>query len=433
MPDLILESVRLPGGVGPTDLLIRDGRIFAYGSAVREAASNAERIGGGGRLLAPAFVEAHLHVEKALLLDRLPGEVRSMGEAIAATAALKRGFTRDDMRARAEQLLRMARRHGTLYVRAHVEVDPILGLSALEVALELRDTLTGLMTVQVVAFPQEGLQKSPGTEELLREALRLGADVLGGAPYVDPDPIAHLDSLFRLALEAGVPLDLHADFSDDPPPDPPGLTARYVAERALAEGYVGRVVLGHATALGALPPDDVQPIAELLARADVSVVTLPATDLYLGGRTDTHNVRRALAPIQALRRAGVNLAYASNNVRNAFTPFGNADPLEVGLLMLAAGHLAARSDVEAVFEMATTNAARAIGLTEYGVAVGNRANLVLLDATSTWEALVGQAEKVLVIAGGRVMVENRRATVFHEESGVRPVLRYEGRQESGGA
>jgi cytosine deaminase len=414
MPDLLLESVRLPSGAGPTDLLIRDGRIFAYGSAAREAEPAAERIGGGTRLLAPAFVEAHLHLEKSLLLDRLAGEARSVGEAIAATAALKRGFTRDDMRERAEQLLRMALRHGTQYVRAHVDVDPILGLSALEMALELRERQAGLITIQVVAFPQEGLLKAPGTEELLREALRLGADALGGAPYVDPDPLAHLDTLFRLALEAGVPLDLHADFADDPPPEPPGLTARHAAERALAEGYVGRVVLGHATALGALPPHDLLPLAELLARADVSVVTLPATDLYLGGRDDTHNVRRALAPVRALRQAGVNVAYASNNVRNAFTPFGNADPLEVGLLLMAGGHLAARSDVDDVFEMATTNAARAIGLTGYGVAVGDRASLVLFDATSPWEALVSQAEKLLVIANGRVVVENRRTTVFHE-------------------
>jgi cytosine deaminase len=353
-----------------------------------------------------------------------------VGEAIAATAALKRGFTRDDMRERAETLLRMARRHGTLYVRAHVEVDPILGLSALEVALELRESLAGLMVLQVVAFPQEGIQKAPGTEELLREALALGADALGGAPYVDPDPIAHLDTLFRLAMAAGVPLDLHADFSDEPPTDPPGLTARHVAERAIAEGYVGRVVLGHATALAALPPAELQPLAERLARADVSVVTLPATDLYLGGRGDTHNVRRALTPVRALRQAGVNIAYASNNVRNAFTPFGNADPLEIGLLLMAGGQLASRSDVEAVFEMATVNAARAIGLTGYGVSVGNRANLVLLDATSTWEALVSQAEKVLVIADGRVAVENRRATVYFDRPEVRSAPRRTGGTES---
>jgi cytosine/creatinine deaminase len=414
MPDLLLESVRLPSGIGPTDVLLRDGRIYAYGSALRDAEPGVERIQAGGRLLAPAFIEAHLHIEKALLLDRLPREVGSVGEAIQLTAALKRGFTRDDMRARAEQLLKMARRHGTLSVRAHVEVDPILGLSALEMALELREHLAGLMTLQIAAFPQEGIQKSPGTDELLAEALRLGADVLGGAPYVDPDPVAHLDTLFRLAQTAGVPLDLHADFSDEPPAEPPGLTARHAAERALAEGYVGRVTLGHATALGALPPERLAPLAELLARAEISVVTLPATDLYLGGRNDTHNVRRALAPVRQLCAAGVNVAYASNNVRNAFTPFGNADPLEVGLLLMVGGHLAGHSDVQAVFEMATVNAARALGLTQYGVAVGDRANLVLLDAESPWDALISQAEKRLVIAEGRIVVENHRTTLWRE-------------------
>jgi cytosine/creatinine deaminase len=415
MPDLLLEDVRMPNGGGTTDVLLRDGRIFAHGEAASAAAHEAERSPGGGRFLAPAFVEAHLHLEKALLLDRLPDNVGSVGEAIAATTALKRTFTRDTMRERSERLLRMALRHGTLAVRAHAEVDPVLGLSALETALELREKYAGLQTIQVVAFPQEGIQKAPGTEDLLREALRLGADALGGVPYVDPDPVGHLDNVFRLALEAGVPLDLHADFSDEPPPDPPGLTARHVAERALAEGYVGRVVLGHATALGALPPDELAPLAELLARAEVSVVTLPATDLYLGGRSDTQRVRRALAPVAALRQAGVNVAYASNNVRNAFTPFGNADPLEVGLLLMAGGHLASHADVEAVFEMATTNAARAIGLREYGMAVGDHANLVLLDAESPWEALVSQSEKLLVIAEGRVVVENRRTTILRNE------------------
>jgi cytosine deaminase len=416
LPDLILEGVHLPDGTGPTDVLLRDGRIAVIGPAAHPAAEpTAERIVGGGRLLAPAFVEAHLHIEKALLLDLLPGAVCSVADAISATAALKRGFTRDTMHARAEAVLRMARRHGTLYVRAHVEVDPILGLSALETALALREQLAGLMTLQVVAFPQEGIQKSPGTEDLLREALRLGADALGGAPYVDPDPVANLDTLFRLALEFGVPLDLHADFADDVPPTPPGLTARHAAERALAEGYVGRVALGHATALGALPPAELGPLAALLARADVSVVTLPATDLYLGGRRDAYNVRRALAPVAALRAAGVNVAYASNNVRNAFTPFGNADPLEVGLLLMAGGHLATRSDVAALFAMATTNAARAIGLAGYGTAVGDRADLVLFDAADPWDALVSQAEKALVIADGRVVIENRRATIHLDE------------------
>jgi len=158
------------------------------------------------------------------------------------------------------------------------------------------------------------------------------------------------------------------------------------------------------------------------------VIILPATDLYLGGRRDSHNVRRGLAPVARLREAGVNVAYASNNVRNAFTPFGNADPLEVGLLLIAGGHLAARADVEAVFAMATVHAARAIGLTDYGLEPGCRADLVLLDAVDPWDALVSQAEKSLVIAGGRVIVENRRTTEYH----VRPVSNAHGATSRGG-
>ena len=415
MAELLIEGARLPDGRGPLDVLLRDGRITAIapgrGGAGIEHSAGAERLVADGRLLAPAFVDPHLHLDKALLLDRLPGEVRSVAEAIKLTAALKRGFTREDMRERAERVLRMALRHGTLYARVHAEVDPVLALTSVEVALELRERYAGLVELQVVAFPQEGIQRSPGTEELLREALILGADAIGGVPYSDPDPRAHVDAVFRLGLEHGVPIDFHADFSDDPTT----LTIPYIAERALAEGYVGRVVVGHATALGALPPDALAPIADLLARAEVSVIVMPTTDLYLGGRRDVVNVRRGLAPVARLAAAGVNVAYATNNVRNAFTPFGNANQLENGLLLLAAGHLADPEGIEHVFAMATANAARAIGLREYGLDVGDRAHLVLLDAASPWDALVSQAEASLVVASGRVAVENRCTTTFADE------------------
>ncbi|MDP8921876.1 MAG: amidohydrolase family protein [Chloroflexota bacterium] len=415
MAELLIEGARLPDGRGPLAVLLRDGRIAAIGPGSDEPEAHrtaeAERLVANGRLLAPAFVDPHLHLDKALLLDRLPAQVASVDEAITLTAALKRGFTRDDMRERAERVLRMALRHGTLYARVHAEVDPILALNSVEVALELRERYAGLLELQVVAFPQEGIQRAPGTIELLDEALRLGADALGGVPYRDPDPCAHVDAVFRLGLEHGVPLDFHADFSDDPT----GLTTTYIAERTLAEGYAGRVVVGHATALGALSAEALAPIADALARADISVIVMPTTDLYLGGRRDEANVRRGLAPVARLLRAGVNVAYATNNVRNAFTPFGNADQLENGLLLLAAGHLASPAEVEQVFAMATANAARAIGLREYGLVPGDRAHLVLLDAASRWEALVSQAEASLVIASGRVAVENRCTTTFSDE------------------
>ena len=411
-PDLLIEGARLPDGPGPLDVLVRAGRIAAVGVVDAATLGDARRIRADGRLLAPAFVDPHIHLDKALLLDRLSGEVGSVEEAIARTASLKRGFTRDDMRARAERVLRMMLRNGTLYARVHAEVDPILALSSVEVALELRERYAGTIELQIVAFPQDGIQCQPGTEALLREALRLGADVVGGVPYSDPDPRAHIDTVFRLGQDFGVPVDFHADFSDDPS----ALTVPHIAERALADGYAGRVVVGHATALAALPPDALAPIADALTRAEVSVIVMPTTDLYLGGRRDAYNTRRGLAPVARLLRAGVNVTFATNNVRNAFMPFGNADQLEQALLLAIGGHLTDRAGIERTFAMATTGAARALGLDRYGVGMGDRAHLVLLDAADPWEAVASRAERSVVLADGRVAVENRRATLWEDAS-----------------
>ena len=307
-------------------------------------------------------------------------------------------------------------RHGTLAARVHAEVDPVLGLTSVEAALELRERWAELLRLQVVAFPQDGIQRLPGTEDLLREALRLGAEVIGGVPYVDPDPRAHVEMVLALAREFDRPADFHVDFSDDPST----LLVGYIADRALEVGLAGRVAVGHVTALGALEPAAAEAVIERIAAADLSVLVLPATDLHLGGRGDTHNVRRGLTPVKRLLAAGVNVAFGSNNVRNAFTPFGNADPLEVGLLLMVGAHLTDPEDVPTVYRMGTTNAARAIGLDDYGLAEGRPANCVLFDAESPWEVLVGQAEKWYVVANGRVVAENRREQWLAKPGAVNP-------------
>jgi cytosine/creatinine deaminase len=398
---LLFRNVRLPDN-RLVDLLIEGGRIARIGSG--PAAAGGTVVEGAGRLVSPGFVEPHLHLDKAFLMERLPGRVASVAEAIAVTAALKRQFTRQDILERAEQTLRLALRHGTLAARVHAEVDPVLGLTSLEAALELRQRWRGTLELQVCAFPQDGIQRLPGTEDLLREALRLGADVIGGVPYVDPGHRAHVDTVLALADEFGKPADFHVDFSDDPAV----LDVGYIAERTLALGLTGRVAVGHVTTLATLPPARLAPLLELLAQAELSVLTLPATDLHLGGRGDAYNTRRGLTPVRALLAAGVNLAAGSNNVRNAFTPFGNADPLEIGLLLMVGAHLSDREDLPTVWQALTANGARALGLAEYGLAEGRPANLVLFEAPDVWEALVGQAEKRYVVANGRVVAENRR-------------------------
>ena len=405
---LLFRNVRLPGQQQLTDVLAADGRLARIGRGPRPA--GARTIEGRGRLLGPGFVEPHLHLDKAFLLDRLPGPIGSVQQAIAVTAALKRGFTRADILGRAERTLRLALRHGTLAARVHAEVDPVLGLTSLEAALELRQRWRDLVEIQVAAFPQDGIQRQPGAEALLREALRLGADVIGGVPYVDPDRQAHVETVLALAQEFDRPADFHLDFSDDPRDRDVG----YVAERVEQLGLHGRVAVGHVTALGALAPVEADPLIERIARAGLSVLVLPATDLHLGGRGDSHNLRRGLAPVRKLLAAGVNVAYGSNNVRNAFTPFGNADPFEVGLLLMVGAHLTDPDDVPKVYDLATTGAARAIGLREYGLVEGRPANLVLFEAPSVWEALVGQAEKRYVVAGGRLVAEQRRTSRYFD-------------------
>ena len=401
-PDpLLIRDVRLPDGT-PADLLIEAGRIAQLGPGL--PAAGATVLEGAGRLVSPGFVEPHLHLDKAFLMERLPGRVGSVAEAIAVTAALKRRFTRQDILERAERTLRLALRHGTQAARVHAEVDPVLGLASLEAALELRQRWHGTLDLQVCAFPQDGIQRLPGTEDLLREALRIGADLVGGVPYVDPDHHAHIDTVLALAEQFGCPADFHVDFADDPAI----LNVAYIAEQTLARGLTGRVAVGHVTALAALSPERLAPLVELLARAKLSVLTLPATDLHLGGRGDTYNVRRGLTPVRTLLAGGVNVAAGSNNVRNAFTPFGNANPLEIGLLLMVGAHLSDRDDVPTVWQTLTVNAARALGLSDYGLAEGHPANLVLFEASDVWEALVGQVEKRYVVANGRLVAENRR-------------------------
>jgi cytosine deaminase len=301
----------------------------------------------------------------------------------------------------------MSIRRGTTAIRAETEFDPLIGLAGIEVMLDLKRRYAPLVDIQVVAFPQEGVHKSPGTEDLFWRAMQLGADVVGGIPYNDLSAERHIDLVFEIARAFDKPISLHQDFRDD------GLelSIEYVARKTIETGWHGRVEVGHATALGALEPDRLERVAALLRAANISVITLPLTDLHLGGRHDAYNVRRGLAPVRFLLEAGVNVACSSNNIRNAFTPFGNADPLVVAMVLLAAAHLGGADTLPGVLELITTNGARAIGIRpDYGLAVGKRADLVILDTYSVQDAVIDLPERLWVIKSGRVTVVNRVAS-----------------------
>lgn len=399
--DLLLRDCRLPDGT-LADLGCRDGRVVAVGDLAGRPAERTLRC--EGRVVTPGLVESHIHLDKALLSERTPSVEGTLQEAIRITGEAKRRFTVEDIRTRARAVLDMAVRQGTTAMRSHVEVDPIVELRGLEALLPLKAEYAPALDLQLCAFAQEGVFRMPGTEQLLGEALRRGADLIGGCPYTDADGHAQIDVIFRLARTFGVDADFHVDFFDEPE----HLHIRYIVEQAIRLGWQGRVAVGHCTELGALPPTDLAPIAAGLREAGMGVITLPATDLYLMGRKDTHRIRRGLAPVRRLREAGVNVVAATNNVRNAFTPVGNANLLLMGLLLTVGAHMGTERDRREVLDMLTVDPARLLRLPPCGPAPGLQADLIVWDAPRLDDLVAAQAAPWVIVKRGRITVEHER-------------------------
>lgn len=399
--DLILRNVRLADEQPLVDLAVAGGKIAAIGPNLEAAA--AEEVDAEGRVLIPGLVEGHIHLDKALIADRGVNRSGTLWEAIEVTGKLKPTFTKEDIYDREVRALRMLIGSGATRVRAHSEFDPAGGMAGFETTMRVKREFAHAVDIQVVAFPQEGIIKAPGTEKMMYDAMEAGADVVGGVPYNDSDPHKHIDIVFELARKYGKPIDLHQDFKDDAD----GITIEYVCRKAIDEGMIGQVAVGHLTALGALPPARLQEVLKLMKEAEISVFSLPATDLHLGGRKDQYNVRRTLTPIRALRDAGVNVCLASNNIRNPFTPFGLGDLLQIALLAVNTAHLGGADDLPTVLPMVTTKAAKALGLTDYGLEVGKTADLVLLDTRRVADAVIDLPTRLLVVKSGKVIVRKQ--------------------------
>jgi len=401
--DLLLLECQLPDGT-LADVGCRGSRIAEIGRLAGRAA--ARTVPGRGHVLTPGLVEAHIHLDKGLLSERAPSVEGTLAEALRVTGEAKRRFTAEDIRARARAVLDMAVRAGTTAMRGHVEVDPLVGLMGLDALLPLKAEYRAALDLQLCAFAQEGILQAPGTETLLAEALRRGADLVGGCPYNDTDARAQIDIVFRLAQQFDVDADFHVDFFDEPE----HLHVKEVAEQARQRGWQGRVAVGHLTELAALAPDEQDQVIQALREAGVGVIVLPATDLYLMGRRDVRNVRRGLAPVKRLLAAGVPVAASTNNVRNAFTPVGNASLPLMGYLLAVAAHMGTARDLRDAFRMLTDHPARILRLSDYGLAVGCQADLVLWEAERLEEILTALASPRLVVKRGRVSIEQERAT-----------------------
>jgi cytosine deaminase len=403
--DLVLRNARTAAGREPVDIGIEGGRIEAIAPAL---VADADELDVGGRLVAPGFVETHIHLDKSCILERCRSEEGTLDEAIAEVARAKRGFTADDVRARAVRTLEKSILQGTTHMRTHVEVDPVVGLAGLEGVLALVDDYRFAIDLELCVFPQEGLLSNPGTDELMVEGLRRGAAVVGAAPYTDSDPRGQIDRVFELALEFDVDVDMHLDFG----PTAEGMQIEYVCAKTDETGWGGRVTVGHVTQLTAVEPDRFDAIGRRLADSGVAVTVLPSTDLFLMGRQAAGDPVRGVVPVHRLLELGVNCSLSSNNVLNPFTPFGDCSLLRMANLYANVCHVGAASGIEACFDMVTRRSAAILRLDDYGVEAGHAADLVVLDCDSPQAAVAELPPPLAAFKRGR-RTFTREPAVLH--------------------
>jgi cytosine deaminase len=383
------------------DVHVDGGQVTSVGSAGGAAAD--DRVEARGGLLLPTFIDTHIHLDKVMTRPLLEGNDGTLDGAITSTQEAKRAYTLDAVRRRAREVIRSSVLTGTTRLRSHVDVDTIGGLVPLRGVLAAARDCAYIAEVTTVAFPQEGILRDPGTADLLVEAMRAGADVVGGMPHwerSEDDQREHVRICFDIAESFDADVDMHVDETDDGSVR----TLAMVADETLRRGWQGRVTAGHVCSLAAA--DDAY-AADVIARcreAEITVVANPMTNLVLQGRGDRGLVRRGTTRIGELLTAGVNVAFGQDCVCDGFTPFGRGDMLEVGLMSAHVAQLTSPDQLEVVLAAITTTPARAWRLgPAYGARRGVRADLQLF-AASTWpEVLRRQDPPTHVWHSGRLV------------------------------
>jgi cytosine deaminase len=396
---VLLQNATLASDV-EADIRLQGGSIVELGPpGALAAAAGEEALELSGFLLLPAFAEPHTHLDKALTAARFSGEFTHLGAAIAAWHAHRETLDASDISERATRAALMALANGATAIRTHADVGSGIGLRSVEALIRVREELSELIDIQVVAmtYPLTG---TAGVENraLLREALAMGADVAGGAPHVDPDPAGQVEVCLDEAALAGCPVDLHADENMRPASvDLVALIAR------VAAGFPHPATASHCVSLGVLAASEQAERAAATAEAGISVVTCPVANLYLQGRDTATATPRGLTAIRALRVAGVTLAGGGDNIQDCFIPVGRADPLITAQYLVVGGQMA----VAEALELVSGAARRVMGLPEITVSAGCRADLVAVAARSPAEAVATATPERLVFRRGELAYRSR--------------------------
>ncbi|QDJ50346.1 amidohydrolase family protein [Bordetella hinzii] len=400
MLDLIIRNAMLPDGRGPLDIGIEDGRIAAM--APRLAAEAGQTLEAGGQLVSTPFVDAHFHMDSTLSygLPRV-NQSGTLLEGIALWGELKPLLTQEALVERALAYCDWAVARGLLAIRSHVDVcDP--RLLAVEALQHVRERVKPYLDLQLVAFPQDGLLRSPNALQNLQRALDMGVDVVGGIPHFErtmADGAESVRILCELAAERGLLVDMHCDESDDP-------LSRHIESLAYQSqrlGLQGRVTGSHLSSMHSMDNYYVSKLLPLMREAGVAAIANPLINITLQGRHDSYPKRRGMTRVPELLAAGIPVAFGHDCVMDPWYSLGSGDMLEVAHMGLHVAQMTGRDAMRACFDAVTVTPAAILGLKDIGLEVGKRADLVLLQARDPVEALRLRATRLAVLRGGRII------------------------------
>ncbi len=385
-------------GTGLVDLAIENGRIFAVGPQLQVPNGRATVIDAGGRLLFPGFVDAHAHLDKSLLgMEWYRNEV---GPSLTDKIDNERRMRVEQNIDIHQQSGRSARRSiaaGTTHIRSFVDIDTDVGLSCFEGVLQTREDLRDALDLQIVAFPQSGMLIRSGTVALMEDALRNGADVVGGLDpsTIDRDPKGHLDAIFAMAERHDVDIDIHLH----EPGDLGAFSVELIAERTRALGWQGRVVISHALCLGGVDEDYLERLIELLIEADIAIMSHGPSGL------------RPVPAVKRLYEAGVRMCTGNDGVRDSWGPLNMPDMLLRCFIIAYRNNLRRDDEIAMVLDIATRSSAQVISMDGYGLAPGCSADFVLVDGETHVEAVIERPQRRLVVKGGKVVARDGECLV----------------------
>ena len=400
--DLLIKNANLPDGRIGVDIACEAGRITAVEPGI--TAEAARTIDANGQLVSPPFIDCHFHMDATLSLG-LPrmNESGTLLEGIALWGELKEILTVDAVVERALRYCDLAVSQGLLAIRSHVDVcdDRLTGVEGL---LEVREKVAPYIDLQLVAFPQDGLFRSPNAEKNLLRALDMGVDIVGGIPHFErtmEDGARSVRWLCEIAADRGLMVDLHCDETDDP-------MSRHIETLAFETqrlGLQGRTAGSHLTSMHSMDNYYVSKLLPLMAEAEVHAIANPLINITLQGRHDTYPKRRGQTRVPEMRGYGINVAFGHDCVMDPWYSMGSGDMLEVASMGLHVGQMTSREAMRYAFDCVTTHPAKIMGLEGYGVDKGCKADFVLLQARDTIEAIRLKATRLAVVRAGKVISE----------------------------